>query len=819
MAISYVNGSSAVLVTIASTTLTLTLPSGIQQDDLILIYAANGEDSPQPSVTTAPSGYTQRGSGVFLDYGSGGITGTLWWKIAGASESSPTITWNTGASTGGGLWAVIVVYRGVDTTDPFDLASVSEGTNSAASTFTPPSVTTQTNNAWVVSFIQTGDNNSNDLLSGSEQGFTGRLVGNTFQTTTGSDAGFGVADKEITSAGSVTMPTWQQTTLASDSWGYQTIALKPATVAAFACSQSRYRFYDVGNPTTNSALAAENTAVAPTVGTFFYTQLRVQLQETGGVSGVGTDDYKLQYQINSGGWTDVGNTSGASAVSMYDESDTFTHGGSVSSARLTAGTGSFVNGELADTSNTVTDHQLTASNYTEHVWSMVVDPEFMSSSSSQTIEFRVLRNNVSTDMTYTVTPTINLTKSPGYLQSTYRFYEDGTESASTAIAAANTDITRDLTSDSNLQLRIGVIDDNNFANPSTDDWQLQYNKNNAGWTNVGTGAVVGYNSASLTEGGATTDRLSISGFEAGKISEDGEVNDDSISAGAATEYLFSITVVAASVADGDVIDFRIIRNGSSSGISYGNLPTITVDIPASGSFLFEEHFDNTDGTTITSGNSGFNIYNGGGTKTYQDAPTPIGGSTVAEFGATGGNASWIKNSTILPGATNGGTALGLIYVRFYVRASASPSAITRLCIFEESVAAGGTDVGGIRLNATGLFAIMDGGTSRGASTHAISTTEWTRVEAELDQGNTITARMWWGADVNSASTGATNYETWSGALTNNPDPMEVFGIGSYATGGDLNLYIDEFVVDDAGWIGPYSPGAAPAIGYFGIPMD
>jgi hypothetical protein len=249
--------------------------------------------------------------------------------------------------------------------------------------------------------------------------------------------------------------------------------------------------------------------------------------------------------------------------------------------------------------------------------------------------------------------------------------------------------------------------------------------------------------------------------------------------------------------------------------------SLSTTVSSGPTLLVEENCDDTPGTALTTGNSVFEILNGSGTSNYVSTPAPIGGTTCLAFDGTGsGNQRTAKDTSVLPGTQNGGSAARLIYGRLYIRANATPSAITRFFVFEQSVAAGGADIGCVRINATGAFAILDGTTSRGASSHAISTTEWTRVEVELDQtANTITGRLWWGADVNSSSTSATNYETWSGALNNNND-AEVWGVGNYATNTASILYIDEVAVSLEGWIGPYSapPSGETSQFQFGIPI-
>lgn len=165
-------------------------------------------------------------------------------------------------------------------------------------------------------------------------------------------------------------------------------------------------------------------------------------------------------------------------------------------------------------------------------------------------------------------------------QRAFGFYADGAENTSTALAAENTNITRLVTSDSNLQLRVGLQESGagSVSGATTDDYQLQYSKNGGAYTNVTTSSsnVKGFASASLTDAGTTTQRLSsgTGSFVAGEISETGLVTDRQLTANNFTEMLYSLTIVAADTTTGDTLDFRVLLNGAT--ITYSVTPRITV---------------------------------------------------------------------------------------------------------------------------------------------------------------------------------------------------------------------------------------------------
>lgn len=166
---------------------------------------------------------------------------------------------------------------------------------------------------------------------------------------------------------------------------------------------------------------------------------------------------------------------------------------------------------------------------------------------------------------------------PMLTQAAFRFYEDGTESGSTAIDAQDTNITRNVDSDSNLLLRVRIQETGAVAGAATDDYQLQYSKNGGVYTAIGSGAVLGFNSSNFAEGDATTNRLGAGSgsFVAGEISEDGEVNDMTLTASNYTEHLYALTIVAAEVTNNDTLDFRVRYNTAVLN-AYTVTPRVTI---------------------------------------------------------------------------------------------------------------------------------------------------------------------------------------------------------------------------------------------------
>lgn len=172
----------------------------------------------------------------------------------------------------------------------------------------------------------------------------------------------------------------------------------------------------------------------------------------------------------------------------------------------------------------------------------------------------------------------------GYDQKRFRFYnDDGSEAANTAIAAEDTNISPNVYSDANVVLRILIQESGGIGGASTDDWRLQYSKNSGAYTDV-TGSssnVKGFNSSNLTDGGATTNRLTAGtgSFVAGLISEDGLADNLDITANNYSELVYTLTVIAADVVATDTLDFRVLQNAGVLS-TYTIYPRITVTVTA-----------------------------------------------------------------------------------------------------------------------------------------------------------------------------------------------------------------------------------------------
>lgn len=133
--------SSASNTATASTSLTITKPSGTVSGDVLVAFVNMVRSS---AINTPPSGWTTiEASGAYA-------YSHVYWKVAGASEPS-SYTWDEGVSTN---WAgVIFRLSGVDPTTQLDAATVTGEDTVYNTSFTCASITTVTDGSIVFASV------------------------------------------------------------------------------------------------------------------------------------------------------------------------------------------------------------------------------------------------------------------------------------------------------------------------------------------------------------------------------------------------------------------------------------------------------------------------------------------------------------------------------------------------------------------------------------------------------------------------------------------------------------------------------------------
>jgi hypothetical protein len=221
------------------------LPGGWAAGDTAIFWWYTYADT---KTFTPPSGVTQKQQASSSGYGRLYIgyrvlqSGDSTFSWSASSVSNSTTIWGTS------------VFRGVDGTgDPFEAQSGAPATFTNVNDPNPPSVTTVSNNAWVIPIF----GKRNDYTSITPP--TNYTSAGSNQSTTGNDASAGVAYREIATAGLEDPGAWTLGGGVSSDDGYVwTGALKPNTTsntsAALKVGGTLYGITDTGaDPTTSWA--------------------------------------------------------------------------------------------------------------------------------------------------------------------------------------------------------------------------------------------------------------------------------------------------------------------------------------------------------------------------------------------------------------------------------------------------------------------------------------------------------------------------------------------------------------------------------------
>lgn len=170
-------------------------------------------------------------------------------------------------------------------------------------------------------------------------------------------------------------------------------------------------------------------------------------------------------------------------------------------------------------------------------------------------------------------------------QTHFRFRnDDGSESAATWKAAANTNINGDVTS-GNLDLRLRLAAQEVGTTAATFTASLMVSKNGGAYAAVTdvSSNVRAVASANLTDNAATTQQVSSYTFVAGRVDDvDGTMTSTaSIVQNSGTEFEWMIRLLSADLANGDTLDFRVYRSGAAI-TTYTQTARITIIKSAGG---------------------------------------------------------------------------------------------------------------------------------------------------------------------------------------------------------------------------------------------
>jgi hypothetical protein len=222
-------GGSAQVVSASAGSISPAIPAGTMADDFaVLIVAGRPSDESEPA---APTGWTLRSS-VYREVSSTDLKIMTFYRLLTGGDANPVVTLPAAwVGSPAGMSGQIAVWRGVNTTTPFDVTDTTGQSNpNPTDWFVPPAITTVSAGAWVVAAAATSDDNDVRFLSA--VGFTARMSGTSYDTTVGDDHSVALADITQSTAGVVGMPTWNENTNAPDRWVAITFALRPPGAGA-----------------------------------------------------------------------------------------------------------------------------------------------------------------------------------------------------------------------------------------------------------------------------------------------------------------------------------------------------------------------------------------------------------------------------------------------------------------------------------------------------------------------------------------------------------------------------------------------------------
>lgn len=351
------------------------------------------------------------------------------------------------------------------------------------------------------------------------------------------------------------------------------VRVRAYTPVTPAITQGAYRFYADGTETGSSALAGEN--VAPSVDLTsgdVNLAVRLRLGETaGGIPFPATDDWRLQWEKNaSGTWTDVRPPAGlldSYAETNYDGAWPLVAGSVTRIAQTFVGNGN----PLSKASFWMNKSGTPDGNVVATLYATSLGAPFGSALATSTTT--VASTSLGTtgawfDFDFDGSFTLEA-------GTTYAIAVESTNTVASGVSAGH-DTSSPTHSGTNYRYSSGV-----WSPPAGTDLIFRV------YTSGGDTAV-SYASSNLTDGAATTNRLSAGSgsFVAGKVSEDGLVDDFSWTASNYTEVLYSLTFQAASLVNGDTLRFRVLRNGATTTMTYSQVPTATISAPGGGAPAF-----------------------------------------------------------------------------------------------------------------------------------------------------------------------------------------------------------------------------------------
>lgn len=555
------------VVTDATGNFDLIEPVGVASGDLMIACIAMRGTAVVTPPTDWVAAATQRNTGD-TDATDGIASGAMFYIVRGGSAPSLTFT----RTAGDVAYGRIISYSGGSST-PLDTGS-SETQAAAGATPTTPALVTAEDGELIVAMAAYGDQYTVSAFdaatdpttaSGATDTTTAPTNGSWIErsdsnTATGADTGLGIADAVKASAGST--GTIQATISSAAGRNYLAAA---AFKLKHTFSQTETAFYEDGTEAGSTVISAGADSITRDVNSDSNIQLRVRLQETAASIGTSTDDYQLQYEKNdSGTYLNVGEGIADSYAESNRVASEDANIGNLNQGIAQSFTGD--GGKLTKAvfylkyNATGPTGSATAKIYTHSgTFGTSSVPTGAALATSANFDVSTLTTSMQLiDFTFSGAEQITLTSGTRYVVS-MEYSQPG----------QNIQVAEDNTSPAH---------GGNSSYLSSGTWSADNTYDIVFYVYTKGLDVIGFNSGSLTDGNATTNRLGAGtgSFVAGEISEDGLVDNHQITASNYTEHLYSLTLVSAQLANNDTLDFRVLRNGATTGMTYTVTPRITV---------------------------------------------------------------------------------------------------------------------------------------------------------------------------------------------------------------------------------------------------
>ena len=298
-AVSFVGSAENSSVGNTDTTVDLTTITGLAQDDLVIVTGGIGDDdNVNHDVIVNTTGYTEVADLFADDTDDANVA--VWYKFMGATPDTSVVVEGSTGGTDSSIAVVVMVFRGVNTTTPMDVAATTAtGINTAD---TDPLSIDHNNPSGVWTVIAGA---SGHVLGGASTytfptGYTTNAIDRGSDDTNDITVGMGYnsAPSDPENPG---IMNHSGTDATSNSWAAVTIALRPKVVTTTLGNGT-----DPGNSTVAPGAAAtdiDNFSLVTSAGTDTVTAVTVTLGPAGAFNNIGQADI-----------TDTANTAQCTAI-------------------------------------------------------------------------------------------------------------------------------------------------------------------------------------------------------------------------------------------------------------------------------------------------------------------------------------------------------------------------------------------------------------------------------------------------------------------------------------------------------------------------